>query len=268
MPTWKGGRRDLGDRARDLADRAGDALRRGFDRVRGDEDPWWRGSGRGDWRRTGEYGRWGGERYPRSDLGDQHRTPFIRNRDDRDLTYRGVPGGSVYGGVDEGGRDFGYGGEESGYGSVHYDRDFGYGAFGSLRDRGFEDRPYNEPGIHRFRPDQHPSREFEDYDRDMRGFSREGSWEGGWRGRPRGTPSSPGYRGRDWGGEPSGWPERGRWERDRWGGMTPGWRGRGGGMEEYGGYSRGLGEDPYFERDDFGGGRYDREFGRDREDWF
>lgn len=287
MPMWNRDRgRDLGDRARELASRAGDAVRRGFDRVRGEDDVplGWRGGGRGDWGRSGEYGRWGGERYARGDLGDQHHAPFIRNRDDRDLTYRGVPGSNVHGGVDEG-----YGGsgrDESGYGSVHYDRDYGYGAFGSLRDRGFEDRPYDEPGIRRGRDDLHiRSSEYgrDDYDRDMRGWSREDldSGDRGWRGRFRSMPQGyPGERewGADWGRQQGrGWTGRGGFDRSRsgrdegWGregGMTRGWRGDAGrAFDEYGGYSHGLGDEPYYDRDDFRA-RYDREFRRDERDWF
>jgi hypothetical protein len=188
---------------RDLPDRAGDWLRRGVNRLRGEEDV--PVGYRGDWRRSGEYGRWEGRR----PWGGREPDPRY--------------------GLDAH--------DESGYGSVHYDRDFGYGAFGALRDRGFEDRPYDIPGLRRGRDDQH---RHGGYDREMHG-----RWSP-----PRGPD-----------------PDRYDLARRRGGGMTPGWRGRP--RESMGEFP--YGRDPYFERGDFRGERlsrgYDSDFDRDR-DWF
>ena len=87
---------------------------------------------------------------------------------------------------------------------MHYDRDFGHEAFGAVRDRGFEDRPYDLHGVDRSRDDQHMSgydRDFGPrYDRDMRGYSRQDM---------------------DLGDRPRGWG-RG-WNRERWEGRPRGW---------------------------------------------
>jgi hypothetical protein len=263
MPIWNRDYRDrdLGDRARSLANRAGEAVRRGVERLRGEDEY------RGDWDRYhGREDRWGRDRFgvtrPRSDLGDQDHPRFARGMDERSLTYRGIPGGDVRGGM---GRRYGaIDRDEPGWGSVHYDRDYGYGAYGAIRDRGFEAYPHDTGGRgYRGSGDR--------YDREMRGgMSYDDLADQTW---------SPRMRGRGWEGggrtpsgyEPSQWRER----PDRGGGMTPGWRGDADrAFDEYRGYAHGPGDEPYYGREDFRGRddfrgrepvRYDRDF---EGDWF
>ena len=298
MAIWdrndKANRGGMGGRARNLADRAGNAMRQGMDHMHD------RG-GNGGYDRMNYPGRatggWNGDSYGAGgNMGSGMRP--VGNQYDRDMTYRGVPGANVNGGM---GRNLGYGygagdRDEAGFASMNYDREYGtgrgrmntgydrgFGAAGGMGyDRGFQGGRDTDNG------DPFGDRQQQTPIRVMRG--REGNMGGSNMG--RGDFGDRGMMGRDRGGYDRGWAfgapgmertdinrgDRGnRLSSDRLDREDESYRA----YQDYNGYSRGLNYEPYYNTDDFGaqgGGReggdrgftrYDASYQNRRDrDWF
>lgn len=287
----------MGGRARNLADRAGNAMRQGM-------DPMQHRGGNGGYDRMNYQGRpnggWNGDPYG---AGGNGMRP-MGNEYDRDMTYRGVPGGNVNGGM---GRDLGYGygagdRDEAGFASMNYDREYGmgggrmntgydrnYGAAGGMGyDRGFQGGRDTDNG------DPFGDRQQQTPIRVMRG--REGGNMGGnnmGRDMGRGDFGDRGMMGRDRGSYDRGWgfgaqgmertdinrgDRNNRLSSDRLDREDESYRA----YQDYSGYSRGLNYDPYYNSGEFGaqggGGeigdpgfaaRYDANYRNRRDrDWF
>jgi len=284
-------RGNMGGRARNLADRAGNAMRQGMDHLHD------RG-GNGGYDRMNYQGRpnggWNGDSYGAGgNMGSGMRP--MGNEYDRDMTYRGVPGANVNGGM---GRNLGYGygtgdRDEAGFASTNYDREYGMGGgrMNTGYDRGFGaaggmgyDRGY-QSGRDTDNGDPFGDRQQHTPIRVMRGNM------GGNMG--RGDFGDRGMMGRDRGGYDRSWAfgapgmertdiNRGdrnnRLSSDRLDQQDESYRA----YQDYNGYNRGMNYDPYSNADEFGaqgGGReggdpgfaqrYDANYRNRRDrDWF
>lgn len=256
-------RGNMGGRPRNMADRGGNG---GYDRMNYQGRP---------------TGGWNGDSYGAAGGGNGMRP--MGNEYDRDMTYRGVPGANVNGGV---GRNLGYGygagaRDEAGFASASYDRGYGMGGgrMNTGYDRGFKSGQDTDNG------DPFGDRQQHTPIRVMRGNLGDNMGRGDFGDR--------GMMGRDRGGYDRGWAfgapgmertdinrgDRGnRLSSDRLEREDQSYRA----YQDYDGYNRGLNYDPYYNNDDFGaqgGGRevgdpgfatrYDANYRNRRDrDWF